>query len=208
MPNCCCRQIYLFVVYVCKGNAYIVSRKHFPIKKVIYRLLFNVFIQNTYVSLHLYTNSILLYIIIYNAVFLIPVVVSSLVPVVLSSRVPVVLSSLDPVVSSFRVPGVLSSRVPVVLSSLDPVVSSFRVPVMLSSLVPVVVSSLVPFVLSSLVPVVISFRVPRRHICSHQPCGDASREYRAAGSLASELKVSGLFSKCDCSKYQLFGGPS
>ena len=76
-------------------------------------LLFNVFIQNTYVSLHLYTNSILLYIIIYKAVFL--------VPVVLFSMVPVVLSSLDPVVISFLVP--------VVLSSLDPVVSSFRVPV-------------------------------------------------------------------------------
>ena len=29
----------------------------------------------------------------------------------------------------------------------------------------------------------------------------------AAGSLASELKVSGLFSKCDCSKYQLFVCP-
>ena len=37
-------------------------------------LLFNVFIQNTYVSLHLFTNSILLYIIIYKAVFLVPVV--------------------------------------------------------------------------------------------------------------------------------------
>ena len=76
-----------------------------------------------------------------------------------------------------------------------------------SSMVPVVLSFRVPGVLSSMVPVVISSRVPRRHICSHQPCGDASREYSAGGSLASELKVSGLFSKCDCSKYQLFGCP-
>ena len=52
-------------------------------------LLFNVFIQNTYVSLHLFTNSILLYIIIYNAVFLVPVVLFSLVPVA-ASLVPVV----------------------------------------------------------------------------------------------------------------------
>ena len=107
----------------------------------------------------MFTNSILLYIIIYKAVFLVPVVLFSMVP-----------------------GGVVSSLVPVV-------------------------SSLVPVVVSSLVPVVISSRVPRRHICSHQPCGDASREYSAAGSLASELKVSGLFSKCDCSKYQLFVCP-
>ena len=77
----------------------------------------------------------------------------------------------------------------------------------MSSLVTGVLSSGIPVVLSSLDPVVLSSRVPRRHICSHQPCGDASREYSAAGSLASELKVSGLFSKCDCSKYQLFGCP-
>ena len=43
-------------------------------------LLFNVFIQNTYVSLHLFINSILLYIIIYKAVFLVPVVLFSMVP--------------------------------------------------------------------------------------------------------------------------------
>ena len=57
-------------------------------------LLFNVFIQNTYVSLHLFTNSILLYIIIYKTVFLVPWVVSSLVPGVVSSLVPVVVPSL------------------------------------------------------------------------------------------------------------------
>ena len=80
MPNCCCRQIYLFVVYVRKGNTYIVSNKTFSHKKVIYMLSFNVFIQNTYVYLHLFTNSILLCIIIYKAVFLVPVVLFSMVP--------------------------------------------------------------------------------------------------------------------------------
>ena len=178
-------------------------------------LLFNVFIQNIYVSLHLFTNSILLYIIIYKAVFLVPVVVPSLVPVVVPSRVPVVVPSRVPGVVPSLVPGVVPSRVPVVVPSrvpgvvpsLVPGVVPSRVPVVVPSRVPVVVSSRVPVVLSSLDPVVISFRVPRRHICSHQPCGDASREYSAAGSLASELKVSGLFSKYDCSKYQLFGCP-
>ena len=83
-------------------------------------LLFNVFIQNTYVSLHLFTNSILLYIIIYNAVFLVPVVLFAIVPVVVSSLVPGVVSSLVPGVLSSRVPGVLSSLVPVVLFSMVP----------------------------------------------------------------------------------------
>ena len=106
----------------------------------------------------------------------------------------------------FRGGGVLS-LVPGVVSSMVPGVLSFRVPGVLSFMVPGVLSFRVPGVLSFRVPVVISSRVPRRHICSHQPCGDASREYSAAGSLASELKVSGLFSKCDCSKYQLFVCP-
>ena len=100
----------------------------------------------------MFTNSILLYIIIYNSVFLVPVVLFSMVPGVVSSRLVLV---------SFLV-----------------VVNVFRLVV-------------------SMPPA----------YCSHQLCGDASREYSAAGSLASELKVSGLFSKCDFSKYQLFGCP-
>ena len=103
--------------------------------------------------MHLFTNSILLYIIIYKAVFLVPVVLFSMVPGVLSSRVPVVIS--------FRVPGVLSSRVPVVLFSM--------VPGMLSSMVPGVVSSMVPGVVSSRVPGMLSFRVPRRDLLHGAP---------------------------------------
>ena len=72
-------------------------------------LSFNVFIQNIYVSLHLFTNSILLYIIIYKAVFLVPVVVSSLVSVVVSFLVSVVVI--------FIVSVVVSSLVPVVVAS-------------------------------------------------------------------------------------------
>ena len=81
----------------------------------------------------------------------------------------------------FLVPVVLFSLIPVVVSSLVPGVMSSLVPVVVSSMVPGVLSSLVPVVLFSLDPVVISSRVPRRHICSHQPCGDASREYSAGG---------------------------
>ena len=70
-----------------------------------------------------------------------------------------------------------------------------------------VVSILVPSLVAGgpLVPVA-AWILARIFTAGHVG-GYARQLLSAAGSLASELKVSGLFSKCDCSKYQLFGCP-
>ena len=117
-----------FVVYVRKGNIYIVSNKTFSIKKlcICYYLTF---LHKTHIFLCICLQIVYYYTLLYIRPFFwfrscyspwFRGVVSSMVPGVLSSRVPVVLSSLDPVVLSSMVPGVVSSRVPGMLS--------FRVP--------------------------------------------------------------------------------
>lgn len=45
---------------------------------------------------------------------------------------------------------------------------------------------------------------PRWHISAQQPSGRAARHLSAAGARLRGTKFSGLFSKGDCSKYQLF----